>query len=254
VSGTTPSRLTDRDDVRVTRRSFGLAVACGAALVLLSSLSASLPYLAPPAGVVLWNALALALLGLLEWGLLPLLRVPRALPALAVAALAASVALVALEWQPGAVVSKTVLGAAVGFWIAAALERAWWGALVALVAPVFDVLSVLRGPTRVLLEEAPEQLPWFTVALAVGGYSLAEGASQLGVADLLFYGLFLGAARRFGLRAGLTAVAMSVSFVATIAAALWWTALPALPLLAGAFLLVNADRLLADWRTRRSAA
>jgi hypothetical protein len=42
------------------------------------------------------------------------------------------------------------------------------------------------------------------------------------------------------------------SFLATIAAAMWWTALPALPLLSVAFLGVNADLL---WgRLRRAPA
>jgi hypothetical protein len=41
---------------------------------------------------------------------------------------------------------------------------------------------------------------------------------------------------------------MVVSFLATIAAAMWWTALPALPLLSVAFLAVNGDLL---WRKLR---
>ncbi|MBE0527828.1 MAG: hypothetical protein IH629_01320, partial [Thermoleophilia bacterium] len=55
--------------------------------------------------------------------------------------------------------------------------------------------------------------------------------------------LYLAAAKRFGLRAGWSAVAMVASFLATIAMAMWWTALPALPLLSVAFLAVNADLL-----------
>jgi hypothetical protein len=71
------------------------------------------------------------------------------------------------------------------------------------------------------------------------------------VSDVIFYALYLGAARRFGLRARASAVAMAASFLATIAAAMWWTALPALPLLAVAFLAVNADLL---WRRLRGPA
>ncbi len=44
---------------------------------------------------------------------------------------------------------------------------------------------------------------------------------------------------------------MVVSFLVTIAVAMWWTALPALPLLSVAFLAVNADLL---WRELRGAA
>ena len=42
-------------------------------------------------------------------------------------------------------------------------------------------------------------------------------------------------------------VALQILALVTIAAALWWDALPALPLLSAAFLAVNADRL---WRQR----
>jgi hypothetical protein len=47
---------------------------------------------------------------------------------------------------------------------------------------------------------------------------------------------------------------MVASFLATIAIAMWWTALPALPLLSVAFLGVNADRLLAQLRRPAGAA
>ena len=46
---------------------------------------------------------------------------------------------------------------------------------------------------------------------------------------------------------------MVVSFLATIAAAMWWTALPALPLLSVAFLAVNGDLLWRKLRPRRGA-
>jgi hypothetical protein len=68
------------------------------------------------------------------------------------------------------------------------------------------------------------------------------------VSDVLFLALYLGAARRFRLRAGWSAVAMVGSFLGTIALAMWWTALPALPLLSVAFLAVNADLLVRRMR------
>jgi hypothetical protein len=55
--------------------------------------------------------------------------------------------------------------------------------------------------------------------------------------------LYLGVAWRFGLRVRATAVAMVASFLVTLALAVSWRALPALPLLAIAFLGVNADLL-----------
>ncbi len=68
------------------------------------------------------------------------------------------------------------------------------------------------------------------------------------MSDVLFFALYLGAARRFRLRVAWSAVAMVGSFLATIALAMWWTALPALPLLSVAFLVVNADLLVRGMR------
>jgi hypothetical protein len=71
---------------------------------------------------------------------------------------------------------------------------------------------------------------YFTVAATWSGYSYAEAYTGLGTSDVLFFALYLGAAQRFGLRTGWSAGAMVVSFLCTIALAMWWTA-PALPLL-----------------------
>ena len=59
---------------------------------------------------------------------------------------------------------------------------------------------------------------YFTIAVTWAGYSYAEAYTGLGVSDVLFFSLYLGAARRFGLRTGWSAVAMVASFLATIAA------------------------------------
>jgi hypothetical protein len=94
---------------------------------------------------------------------------------------------------------------------------------------------------------------WFTVAVTWLGYSFSEAFTGLGVSDMLFFALYLGAARRFRLRVGWSAVAMVGSFLVTIALAMWWTALPALPLLSVAFLAVNADLLVKGIRAGGAA-
>lgn len=76
---------------------------------------------------------------------------------------------------------------------------------------------------------------------------------NLGLPDVLFLSLFLGAAARWRLRVAWTWVAMLVSFAATMALAIWVDpfgigGLPALPGLSIAFLAANADLL---WRKRR---
>ena len=76
------------------------------------------------------------------------------------------------------------------------------------------------------------------------------GGAKLGLPDLLFFGLYLGAAARWGLRVGWTWVCLTASIGATMALATWWDVggLPALPLLSLGFLLPNADLL---WRAVR---
>ena len=48
-----------------------------------------------------------------------------------------------------------------------------------------------------------------------------HGAANLGLPDLLFFGLFLAAAHRFKLRVNVTWVLLTASFGATMALAVW---------------------------------
>ena len=80
-----------------------------------------------------------------------------------------------------------------------------------------------------------------------------DSSAKLGLPDLLFFALFLGAADRFRLRVPATWVAMTLSFGLTLAGTYFFdvSGLPALPLLALAFLAVNADLLWRAFRTWR---
>lgn len=83
-----------------------------------------------------------------------------------------------------------------------------------------------------------------------------DSSAKLGLPDLLFFGLFLAAADRFALRRAGTWVAMALSFGLTLAGTYFFAVdgLPALPLLALAFLLANADLLWRQFRERRERA
>ena len=227
------------------------ALAAGAALLLWGYLSRYLP--APPIrlDIMLSSAVVLALLGLLVWGMLPLRVLGRRLPLIAAAALPLAVLFVWLHLVPFANVAKIVAAGALGIWIAEELEQLSWIVVVAAVSAVVDIVSVAVGPTRALLGKGPVVVGYFTVAVTWMGYSYDEAYTGLGVSDVIFFALYLGAARRFGLRVGWSAVAMVASFLATIAAAMYWTALPALPLLSVAFLAVNGDLI---WRKVRRPA
>ena len=80
-----------------------------------------------------------------------------------------------------------------------------------------------------------------------------DSTAKLGLPDLLFFALFLAAADRFKLRRRLTWAAMTASFGLTLAGTYFLEVdgLPALPLLAIAFLLANADLLWRLWREQR---
>jgi hypothetical protein len=227
------------------------AFVAGALLVVYGYGSRLLP--APPVrtDIMVSSAVALSLMALLVWGLLPLQELGRRLLVLVAVALPLWLLLTWGGLVPLANVAKVVAAAALGLWIAGELERLSWTVVIAAVSAAVDIVSVAAGPTRVLLDRGPVVVGYFTVAITWFGYSYDEAYTGLGVSDVIFYALYLGAARRFGLRARASAVAMAASFLATIAAAMWWTALPALPLLAIAFLAVNADLL---WRRLRGPA
>jgi hypothetical protein len=224
------------------------AVGAAAALLAVGYLTPVLPGFALRADIVLSAAISLAAAGWLVWSLYPLRTLGHRLLLVAVAGLLTGVLLTRLGLLPLANVAKIAGAAALGLWVAENLENASWVVLVAVVSAVVDIASVYGGPTKALLEEGPRVVGYFTVALTWFGYPPAEGYTALGISDMVFFSLYLGAARRFGLRAGCSAVAMVTSFVVTIVLALWWEALPALPLLSVAFLAVNADRL---WALRR---
>jgi len=224
------------------------AVVAGALIVLWGFLSSRLPPLPVRADIMLPSALVLSLVAVLVWGLLPLHALGRRLPLLTAAALPLAILFVWLGWVPLANVAKVVAAAALGIWIAEELERLSWIVIVAVVSAAVDVVSVAVGPTKAILDQGPVVVGYFTVAVTWAGYTYGEAYTGLGISDVIFLALYLGAARRFGLRVGWSAVAMVVSFLATIAAALWWTALPALPLLSVAFLAVNGDLLWTNLR------
>ena len=184
---------------------------------------------------------------------LPLRRLPRLLPAgIALAALAAVLQIAGLD-----VLANFAKLAAVTFlawWFLTYFETAAWVVTVALIIPWVDAASVWRGPTKHIVTHQRHVFTTFSFAFPVPG---EENTAQLGLPDLLFFALFLGATDRWGLRTRLTWVAMTLSFGATLAVAVAWpmvfphhdiSGLPALPLLALGFLAPNAGLL---WRKVR---
>jgi hypothetical protein len=159
-----------------------------------------------------------------------------------------------------AVLQATGAGVVAGFAKLAAMTfAAWcflrffeelsWVVLVAVIVPWVDSYSVWRGPTNTIVNEKPEVFSALSFTFPVPG---APGGAMLGLPDLLFFALFLGASARWSLRTGWTWVCLVAGLGGTMALATWLEVggLPALPLLCVGFLLPNADLLWSAVRGR----
>jgi len=134
-----------------------------------------------------------------------------------------------------------------GWWFLGYFESVSWVVLVAAIIPIVDSFSVWRGPTKEITTHHEHVFTnVLSLAFPVPG---SRGTANLGVPDLLFFALFLGAAQRFGLRVYWTWVSLLVGLGLTVAATTWFNrGLPALPGIALGFLVPNADLL---WRRLR---
>ena len=221
------------------------------------------------AGLAVYDALAADLGGLAEeWDVvvvslvlmpatfaLVLLALPlreaRGLAAVCVAFAALAFALATGGLDVAANFAKLAAVTALGFWFLSYFERLSWVVIVAAIIPFVDALSVWRGPTRKIVEDEPEVFGALSIAFPVPD----ESSLQLALPDFLFFAVFLAAADRWQQRRHATWAAMIASFGLTLAGAIWFDpfgldGLPALPLLALAFLAVNADLL---WQAVRRA-
>jgi hypothetical protein len=179
---------------------------------------------------------------------LPLWRSPvthLGIAALAFTALAVILQLVGAEGAAN--FAKLGASTAVAWIFLRFFEEASWVVLVACIVPWVDAYSVWRGPTNHIVHHQRHVFTTLSFAFPVPG---EKGSANLGLPDLLFFALFLGASARFRLRVFWTWVGLTASFGATIAIATEFDVggLPALPLLSLGFLLPNADLL---WRAVR---
>ncbi|MBD0348537.1 MAG: hypothetical protein ICV59_05230 [Thermoleophilia bacterium] len=232
----------------VLRRRAATLAALGVALAAYYAFHQSLPEMTTWADVAFLAFVLMPAVFALVWPALPLRRAP-GLALLAPAFAVLAVILHAAEAEPVANFAKLGAMTALAFWFLDYFERLSWVVLVAALIPFIDSLSVWRGPTRHIVTEQREVFTTLSFAFPIPG---EDASANLGLPDLLFFGLFLGAAARWGLRVGWTWLAMVLSFGATMALAVAFDAdgLPALPGLAFTFLGVNGDRLLRAVRSR----
>ena len=115
--------------------------------------------------------------------------------------------------------------------------------LIAAVAIASDLFSVFAGPTKTLVEEDSPALDVLLLIFPTFGAALGFG---LGVSDFIFLALFAAASHFLNLRYFATLLCVcSGAFLALSAGLLLERPLPALPFIATAFVLANADLILA---------
>ena len=102
---------------------------------------------------------------------------------------------------------------AAGWWFLTFFEAVSWVLLVALLIVPVDIYSVFRGPTKVIVEQQPQVFDALSIAFPLPGEA---NSAQLGLPDVLFFALFLGATLVFGLRTVPTWAAMTLSFGLTL--------------------------------------
>ena len=187
----------------------------------------------------------------LVWLLLPLREHRALLPAgLVLGGLAVLLHLAELDVLNN--LAKLFALVCIGFWFLSWFENVMWAALIAVLIPWVDAISVWRGPTEYVVEQQPQVFDTVSLAFRVPG---EDSTANLGPPDILFFALFLAAADRFALRVAWTWLAMTGLLGATliVTATTDVSGLPALPAICVGFLLPNADILWTALRRRGRA-
>lgn len=235
--------LNPRLDSRTETRSlviFGVVLTALSA-ALAAALLTGIPGPDSNGRAVLSLALGLMAASALASGLTFLIRLRHLLLALVPAAAFAAAAAAALGLTPLESLAKIVFACAAGLWISLMLTSISQVLLIAVLIIAVDFYSVFFGPTKKMVESSGPWIDYLTVSLPV---IAVDATSRLGIADFIFFSIFIGCALTFRLRRVLTSLAMAVSFVATMMIGVSLDiGVPALPLLSIFFVAVNADLL-----------
>jgi len=121
--------------------------------------------------------------------------------------------------------------------------------IVVVAAIVSDIFSVFAGPTEALVRANSPLLDFLLLIFPTFGSPLGFG---LGLSDFIFLALFAAAGRFLDLRYAATLLGVcAAAFLAVTAGLLLARPLPALPFIAMAFVLVNADLIVTSFARRR---
>ena len=220
-----------------------------ALLILLGALVAwfeAAPHLDPVSewkSVVLLSFVVMPAMFGLVWLALPLVGETRWLVVGSAGLVGSAFVCGAFDWQVPENFAKFGAMTCLGWLFLKAFEELSWVVIVSLAIPFVDAYSVWRGPTHSITQHHAGVFTTFSVAFPVPG----GNAARLGLTDVLFFAIFLGAAVRFQLRPSLTWILMVAGLGITITLTTYWSTggLPALPAISLGFLIANADLL---WR------
>ncbi|HJQ30308.1 MAG TPA: hypothetical protein VJ827_13295 [Rubrobacter sp.] len=139
--------------------------------------------------------------------------------------------------------SRILAAACVGISLARYVNSVGAVMIIVVAAIASDLFSVFAGPTKVLVQEDSPVLDLLLLVFPTFGSALGFG---LGVSDFIFMALFAAASRFLKLRYVWTLVGVCfAAFVAVSAGLLLERPLPAIPFIALAFVLANADVIVA---------
>jgi hypothetical protein len=145
--------------------------------------------------------------------------------------------------------ARILAAACVGISLARYVTSVGTVLIVVVAAIASDVFSVFAGPTKALVREGSPLLDFLLLVFPTFGSALGFG---LGLSDFIFMALFAAAARFLDLRYAATLLGLCcAAFLAVTAGLLLQRPLPALPFIALAFVLVNADLIVASLTRRR---
>lgn len=150
--------------------------------------------------------------------------------------------------------AKAWFGILAGAAFVRVVERPWWLLPISVCVPLADAWSVYssRGVTKAVIDkgrEEPRWIEWPTIATPISGAPYAA-FGRIGTVDVLFLALFIAVATRWSLGVRRTAVAMWCGLMLTSVTVfeLDDLAIPALPMLCVAFLVVQLPALVRDAR------
>jgi hypothetical protein len=157
-------------------------------------------------------------------------------------------ALAAAGVGAGANVAEAMLAAAAGLLFARWLATPIVAVAVPLFVAAIDVWSVASGPSSQLLKAGTDSVDALSFDLPAWGGSGSAG--HLGVSDAVFVSMFAAWTFRYGFRRATTIVVLTVALMASLVVGLVLDrAIPALPLVAAGYLVVNVDRVAALLRS-----